>query len=58
MDELEIALAQLQNSNTDIRESALDKIGTLKPNNVFEIILPFLSDSKRLFEKWLAVSSH
>jgi HEAT repeat protein len=45
MDELEIALAQLQNSNPDIRESALDKIGTLKPNNVFEIILPFLSDS-------------
>jgi len=26
-------------------ESALDKIGNLKPDNAFEIILPFLSDS-------------
>jgi HEAT repeat protein len=34
----------LQNSNPDIRELALDKIGTLKPHNALEIILPFLSD--------------
>lgn len=45
MDELQTALAQLQDSNPDIQESALDKIGTLKPDNAFEIILPFLWDS-------------
>ncbi len=45
MDELQTALAQLRNSNPDIRESALDKIGNLKPNDAFEIILPFLSES-------------
>lgn len=45
MDQLLTALAQLQNPNIDIRESALDKIGTLKPDNAFEIILPFLADS-------------
>jgi HEAT repeat protein len=45
MDRLLTALAQLQNPNIDIRESALDKIGTLKPDNAFEIILPFLADS-------------
>jgi len=38
------ALAELQNSNPNIRELALDKIGTLKPDNAFEIIVPFLSD--------------
>ncbi|MBR8836398.1 MAG: HEAT repeat domain-containing protein [Stigonema ocellatum SAG 48.90 = DSM 106950] len=45
MDKLQTALAQLRNSSPDIRESALDKIGNLKPDNAFEIILPFLSDS-------------
>lgn len=45
MDELQTALNQLWNSNPDDQESALDKIGTLKPENAFEIILPFLSDS-------------
>jgi len=45
MDELQTVLAQLENSNPNIRESALDKIGTLKPDNAFEIILPFLSES-------------
>ncbi len=45
MDELGIALAQLQSSNLDTRESALDRIGTLNPNNAFEIILPFLADA-------------
>jgi HEAT repeat protein len=44
MDELQTAIAQLQNSNPDIRELALDKIGTLKPDNALEILLPFLSD--------------
>jgi HEAT repeat protein len=44
MDELQIALAQLQSSNLDIRESAIDRIGTLNPDNAFEIILPFLAD--------------
>ncbi|MBF2064576.1 MAG: HEAT repeat domain-containing protein [Calothrix sp. C42_A2020_038] len=45
MDELQTALANLQHSNPNIRESALDKIGTLKPDNAFEIILPFLWDT-------------
>ena len=45
MDELEKTLTQLQHSNPDTRESALDKIGTLKPDNAFEIILPFLWDT-------------
>lgn len=45
MDELQTALAELHNSNPDIRESALDKIGTLKPKNAYEIIVPFLSDT-------------
>lgn len=44
MDELQAVIAELQNSNPDIRELALDKIGTLKPDNAFEIIVPFLSD--------------
>ena len=45
MDELHTALTELQNSNAEIRELALDKIGTLKPNNAFEIILPFINDA-------------
>jgi HEAT repeat protein len=45
MDELQIALKELHNPNPDIRESALDIIGTIKPNNAFEIIFPFLSDT-------------
>ncbi len=45
MDELQTALADLQHPNPNIRESALDKIGTLKPDNAFEIILPFLWDT-------------
>lgn len=44
MDELQTIRIELQNSNPDIRELALDKIGTLKPDNALEIILPFLSD--------------
>ncbi|WP_127084615.1 HEAT repeat domain-containing protein [Dulcicalothrix desertica] len=44
MDELQIALTDLQNPNTEIKELALDKIGTLKPDNAFDIILPFLND--------------
>lgn len=44
MDELKTALADLQNTNTEIRELALDKIGTIKPDNAFEIIVPFLND--------------
>jgi len=45
MYELQTAIAELQNSSPDIRELALDKIGTLKPENAFEIIVPFLSDT-------------
>jgi HEAT repeat protein len=45
MNELQLALTELQNSNTEIRELALDKIGTLKPDNAFEIILPFINDA-------------
>ncbi len=44
MDELQTALKELHNQNPDIRELALDKIGTLKPDNAFEIIFPFLAD--------------
>lgn len=44
MDKLQTAIAELQNSNPDILELALDKIGTIKPDNAFEIIVPFLSD--------------
>ena len=44
MDELQTALIDLQNANTEIRELALDKIGTIKPDNAFEIIVPFLND--------------
>jgi HEAT repeat protein len=45
MDELQTAIEELKNSNSDIRELALDKIGNLKPDNALEIILPFLSDT-------------
>jgi HEAT repeat protein len=45
MDELQTAIAELQSSSPDIRELALDKIGTIKPDNAFEIIVPFLSDT-------------
>ena len=45
MDELQTAISELQSSNPEIRELALDKIGTLKPDNALELIIPFLSDS-------------
>jgi HEAT repeat protein len=44
MDALKTALAQLEHSDPDIRELALDTIGTLNPHNSFEIISPFISD--------------
>jgi HEAT repeat protein len=44
MDELQIALKELHSQNPDVRELALDTIGTLKPDNAFEIIFPFLTD--------------
>lgn len=44
--EISAILEDLKNSNSEIRELALDKIGTLKPSNSLEIILPFLSDSE------------
>lgn len=44
MDELQALLAELQKPNSDDRELVLDKIGTLNPNNAFEIIAPFLAD--------------
>ncbi len=39
-------LEDLKNSDPEIRELAIDKIGTIKPSNALEIILPFLSDSE------------
>ncbi|MGB0385112.1 MAG: HEAT repeat domain-containing protein [Ardenticatenaceae bacterium] len=43
-DKLPEILAKLQNADPHVRESALDEIGTLKPANALEIIVPFLSD--------------
>ncbi len=40
MDELQTAIAELQSSNPDILELALDKIGTIKPDNALKIIVP------------------
>ena len=45
MDKLQTAISELQSNNPEIIESALDKIGTLKPDNALELILPFLSDT-------------
>ncbi|MBV6622392.1 MAG: HEAT repeat domain-containing protein [Rivularia sp. (in: Bacteria)] len=45
MDELQTAISDLQSSNSEVKELALDKIGTLKPDNALEIIVPFLSDN-------------
>ncbi len=44
MDPLSTALAELDHSDPDIRELALDTIGTLNPQNAFEIIALFVSD--------------
>lgn len=46
LNEMSVILEDLKNQNSEIRELALDKIGTLKPSNSLEIILPFLSDSE------------
>ncbi len=43
-EELSAIVQELKNSVPEIRENALDKIGTLKPSNALDIILPFLSD--------------
>ncbi len=43
MDPLNTALAELDHSDPDIRELALDTIGTLNPQNAFAIIAPFVS---------------
>lgn len=45
MNELQTAISELQSSNPEIRELGLDKIGTLKPDNALELLLPFVSDS-------------
>jgi HEAT repeat protein len=45
LNELSVILEDLKNPNSEIRELALDKIGTLKPSNSLEILLPFWSDS-------------
>ncbi|NJO60859.1 MAG: HEAT repeat domain-containing protein [Richelia sp. RM2_1_2] len=45
MDELQKAISELQSSKPEMIELALDKIGTLKPDNALELIIPFLSDS-------------
>ncbi|MDF5730926.1 MAG: HEAT repeat domain-containing protein [Rhizonema sp. PD38] len=44
-EELLAIVQELKNSDPEIRENALDKIGTLKPSNALDIILPFLSDA-------------
>ncbi len=44
-EELSAIVQELKNSDPEIRENALDKIGTLKPSNALDIILPFLSDA-------------
>ena len=44
MNELHTAISDLQSKNSEIKELALDKIGTLKPDNALELIVPFLSD--------------
>lgn len=43
-EELSAIVQELKNSDPEIRENALDKIGALKPSNALDIILPFLSD--------------
>ena len=45
MNELQTAITELQSHNADVRELAIDKIGTIKPDKVWGIIIPFLSDS-------------
>lgn len=45
MDELQTAISELQSNNPEIIELALDKIGTLKPDNALELIIPFLDDA-------------
>lgn len=44
MNELQNALNLLKSDDPDVRELALDHIGTLNPPNALEIILPFLHD--------------
>jgi len=44
-DELSAIVQELKNLDPEIRELALDKIGTIKPSNALDIILPFLSDA-------------
>ena len=36
MNELQTAITELQSSNADVRELAIDKIGTIKPHNALE----------------------
>jgi len=42
--EIETILQDLNNSDPDVRESALDRIGIAKPDNALELIVPFLAD--------------
>ncbi|KYC40398.1 hypothetical protein WA1_26660 [Scytonema hofmannii PCC 7110] len=44
-EELSAIVQKLKNSDPEIRENALDKIGTLKPSNALDIIQHFLSDA-------------
>jgi HEAT repeat protein len=44
-DEMEAILKDLSNSDPELRESALDRIGVTKPDNAIELIVPFLGDS-------------
>jgi HEAT repeat protein len=38
-------LKKLSSADPHVREAALDDIGTLKPSNALELIIPFLSDT-------------
>ena len=45
MNKLQRAISELQSNDSEIIELALDTIGTLKPDNALEIIVPFLYNS-------------
>ncbi len=44
-EEIQTVLQDLESSDPDVREAALDKIGVLRPPNALDIITPFLADA-------------
>jgi HEAT repeat protein len=42
--DMEDVLRMLKDSDPEVRESALDRIGELKPDNALELVVPFLAD--------------